>query len=516
MNAKPKEACSLLFVNPCLRKNSFSKLLPIGLGYVMTYFKTRGYSFDLLDVDLNEYSDEYIEDYLRQHPYDFVMLGSIVTHYKWVKWFVNTVKKHQPQAKVIVGNSVAGSIPEVFLKHTQADVVVIGEGEISAYETVEALRQQQSLDDVAGIAFRHPVSHEMIKTPVRATGPVDDFEMVNWDFFDVERYISSASLSHGFDTQNPQAVRVMPVSTARGCVFKCTFCHYVFWNDPYRHRSAESILAEVRRNIEKYQANYINFWDDLSFASAKQAERLADQILASGLKFSWSAAIRVDFFSRNKLPRERCIEIAHKMKAAGCKALGFSLESGNKEILEMMNKRIDVSAFLDTVEILREVDIVCNTSVVFGYPIETRESIRETFAQCLRAKVYPSIGFLLPLPGTGMYDYAKEHGFITDEDAYLDSITERQDICLNMTQLSDEDIMQEIKRGAEQLNELLQLGLDEERYIRTGRYQNDKGVHDKREGPLDPDNIQRNENDFSFNYSQTVFQVDGGKADAVC
>ena len=30
-------------------------------------------------------------------------------------------------------------------------------------------------------------------------------------------------------------------------------------------------------------------------------------------------------------------------------------------------------------------------SVVFGYPIETRETINETFNMCLKAKVYPSI-----------------------------------------------------------------------------------------------------------------------------
>ena len=42
------------------------------------------------------------------------------------------VKKHQPETYVVGGNSVAGSIPEVFLKNTKGDITVIGEGEVSA------------------------------------------------------------------------------------------------------------------------------------------------------------------------------------------------------------------------------------------------------------------------------------------------------------------------------------------------------------------------------------------------
>ena len=118
-----------------------------------------------------------------------------------------------------------------------------------------------------------------------------------------------------------------------------------------------------------YKANYITFWDDLSFASLPQAERFADAILESGLDFKWNAAVRVDLFGNPKHPLERRLAVAKKFKAAGCMDLGFSLESANKEILEMMNKRIEAKYFLEQVRILKEVGIHCSISVVFGYPI---------------------------------------------------------------------------------------------------------------------------------------------------
>ena len=498
MNQKSEE--KILFINPCLRPGGHTKLLPVGLGSVMTYFHERGYKFTLLDIDINEYDDEYIENYLKNNKFDFILFGTIVTHYKWIKWLVNTAKKYQPDSNVIVGNSVASSIPELFLQKTKADIVIIGEGEISAFESVKAVIDNISLNDVTGIAFRTKTGEIKINEP-RKVGNINDFSNINWDFFDVERYLAMPSVKAD---REKDVTRAMPIITARGCAFKCTFCHYVFWNDPYRNRTPKSVLGEIKHLIEKYHITHVDFWDDLSFASAHQVEKMCDEIIASGLKFKWMASVRVDLFSRANLSSDEALNAAKKMKQSGCYDVGFALESGNQEILEMMNKKIDVNAFLDTVNIFKEVDITVNTSVVFGYPTETKETIHETFEQCLKARIYPSIGFLLPLPATGMYDYAKQKGFIVDEDAYLESITERQDICLNMTNLSNEEIMLEIKKGAKVLNETLDLGLDENTYIKTKGYKNSK-IKKKQ---LATSQVSRNENDVSFNYSNTQFKFE--------
>jgi radical SAM superfamily enzyme YgiQ (UPF0313 family) len=327
---------------------------------------------------------------------------------------------------------------------------------------------------------------------------IDQIPRPDWDLFDVDQYFEVTDAPSAFGGQDDAVWRTMPVSTARGCVFSCTFCHIVYQHDPYRHRKSESILEEVHHVLDRYEANYINFWDDLTFYKLSQAEKIVDAILASGRRFSWSAAVRTDLFGNPKIPYEKRLEVARKFKEAGCAALGYSLESGNQAILQMMEKRIEAEYFAEQVSILREVGITSNTSVVIGYPIETRETIRETFAMCERNAIYPSVGFLLPLPDTGMYRYALEHGHITDENAFLDSITERQDICLNMTRMSDEEILEEISAGCGRLNEKLGLGLSEDSYVRTGGYRK----HTK--GTQKP---ERNQGDVSFNYSNQMFDM---------
>ena len=54
----------LLFINPSIRPDSPTIHLPVGLGSVMTYFDQNGYDFDLLDIDLHSYNDDYVENYL--------------------------------------------------------------------------------------------------------------------------------------------------------------------------------------------------------------------------------------------------------------------------------------------------------------------------------------------------------------------------------------------------------------------------------------------------------------------
>ena len=149
-------------------------------------------------------------------------------------------------------------------------------------------------------------------------------------------------------------------------------------------------------------------------------------------------------------------------------------------------------------------------SVVFGYPIETRDTINQTFDMCLEAGIYPSIGYLLPLPATGMYDYAKENGFITNEDAYLDSITERQDLCLNMTSMSDEVVRDAIAEGAKKLNEKLNIGLDKDNLLKTGGYNKHTQKSKLKKFKREMNSLILNYNEADFEYSDAALKEIGG------
>ena len=491
----------ILFIIPSLRLHSKTKFLPVGITSVMTLVDQHDFDFDVFDIDVNDHEDDVVEAYLRDNAYDVVLTGSIVTHYQWMKWLTLTIKHYHPHTKIVVGNSVAGSIPELFLRHSQADFVVIGEGEFGGLAILQALRDNTAFSSIAGIAYKKP-DGSIVVNQKRKACEIDTLPMIDWRFLDVDQYFKKAGKPVAGVINEDAPPKMMPIVTARGCVFKCTFCHYVFWDDAYRHRSAQAIVAEIRRNIDVYGANYFNFWDDLSFSHLDQAEQVVDAILASGLSFQWTAAVRSDLFGNPKRDLARRIRVAEKFKRSGCLRLGYSLESGNQDILDMMNKRVKKEYFTEQAKLLADVDIISDASVVFGYPQETARTIAETFSMCRQARVYPSIGFLLPLPYTKMYEYAKLHGFITDEDAYLDSITERQDININMTKLSDEAILAHIKDGAAALSDDLSLALPTDRLIKTGGYRE----HHKETSSNAEKKLVRTRNDVSLSYAESVFE----------
>ena len=509
-----------LFINVSIRPQAPHRQLPVGLGYVVTLAKEAGFDFDILDIDIERLSDDEVEKFLSKNHYDVIAFGAIVTHYRWVKWLIHTIKEHQPACKVIVGNSVGESIPEILFAASPVDIVVLSEGEVTMVEVLSALKEGKSLGEaiepeipvlhtnghypstikgegVSGIVFRDE-KERLVNTGLRkAVRKIDDLPYPDWDLFDIERYVNAARLTvRGKVTRfDKNSANVMPVNTARGCVFKCTFCHYTQWNDPYRHRSAESVIGEIRRNQKKYGANYINFWDDLTFHKLGPAEKFVDALLEADLGIHWTAAIRMDLFGRLDIPREDRIRVATKFRDAGAVVLGYSLESANAEILKAMNKRVEAEYFEEQINLLREVgDLVSATSVVFGYPEETKETIAETMNLCHKLKIYPSPGFLLPLPATGMWRHAVENGYIEDTEHFLATLTERQDIVLNMTKMGDEELFNEVTNWLRRLNEGMNLGFKEENLIKTGGIQKhtqnqveELEKHQKPHGALNPE-----------------------------
>ncbi len=492
----------ILFINPSLRPGLEGHLyLPVGLGYVVTYVKEKGYDFDLLDIDCGNYTNEYVEKYLSKNKYDVICLGSIVTHYRWMKWCINKIKELQPKSKVVVGNSVGGSIPEVLFQTTKVDVAIYGEAEITITELFDAIKSDLSFGEIDEPRIEVPHNNKGYPATLKGTGipgiiyrtknnlivnngkrkavkNIDEFPYPDWELFDVETYLKKGQ-KYGASQSwyyKPEEAVIMPINTARGCVFKCTFCHYVFWHDPYRHRSSENIIGEIKQNMKKYNANFFNFWDELSFHKIKPAEKFLDDLIKEDLKIHWNCAIRADLMGKNvdnhgnDIPRDIRLNLAKKFVEAGCVSAGYSLESGNDKILETMNKKVKSEYFNEQVNICKEAGLITETSLVIGYPEETKETIAETMMKLEKLGVYPSTGFLLPLPETGMWKHAIENGFIKDIDYYLTQITERQDFSLNLTTMKEQDLKNETTKWLKKLNKTFENNLNNESILKTGGY----------------------------------------------
>ncbi|MCK4819003.1 cobalamin-dependent protein, partial [bacterium] len=292
---------NIALVHPCIRPYLDKAYFPIGLSYIATALQRAGYDFDIIDIEAHRHSNEELQELLGKKVYDVIAFGTLVSGYKYAKKLAAIARKTNPSATIIAGNSVASSIPEHLLTHTDVDIAVKGEGDTTICNLLRALERKTSLANVKGIIFMK--DGQFVDTGYET--PIKNISLLphpNWELFDMETYLSKAIQDVPEPYPIPKnRIRAFVVNTARGCPFHCSFCYHVFQYCKYRYRSPESILSEISALQERYGINYINFFDELTFFSKKQAEAFADLVLSSGIGFYWNADIRADLFSEKDL-----------------------------------------------------------------------------------------------------------------------------------------------------------------------------------------------------------------------
>jgi radical SAM superfamily enzyme YgiQ (UPF0313 family) len=420
-------------VNISLRPRSPVAPYPVGLAYVVTAMCRAGFTFDVIDLEIHPELD--INEELGRKKYDIVAFGTLVSGYRQARDVAAAARQLNSDVTVIAGNSVASSVPELLLRKTEVDVVVKGEGDNTIVSLVRAVIESDSLYGVPGIMFFD--GKTLIDTGhADVIKDVDSIPGPDWDLFEIEQYIDQSHFAAPTAHPTPNGeIRSIYVTGARGCPFHCTFCYHVFNYTGYRRRSAESLLHEIEFYQRKYDVNDVRFSDELTFPNRYTFGAFVDLVLERRLAFTWTAICRGDIFRVR-----RDVPLLRRAREAGCVGIGYSLESANPGILETMNKKLAVEDFCRQKRAVDRAGLVSFTSVVVGYPQETLETIQETFDVCYELDFYPSVGYLLPQPGTFMFDEARKMGKISNVEGYLLRMGDRQDLHVNLTSMSDSEM----------------------------------------------------------------------------
>jgi len=450
----------IVFINLSLRPGSKRKHLPIGLAYVMTGAKRAGFEFDLIDMDIVDMSFDDLKGILEKESYDVYAFGCIVTGFKYVRKAAGIIKFVNPNSLIIAGNSVATSIPRILLEHTDVDILVMGEGDIAIVDLLKNIEERGDYLNVKGIAFKK--DGKVVHSKKRRLEPViDTFGYPDFELFNLLEYRKYGHINA--NVFSSEEVLSFPLSTARGCPYNCTFCYHVFKGEKYRRYSDDTIIDGIKRLYNEYGVNHIRFWDELSFPSIKDVKSLVAKLGKLEFSITWDAPCRAGLFKQEHL------NLIKDMRDVGCDNMAFSLENADPAILAAMDKKITVRSFIEQVEVLQKGGVVPLTSVIFGYPQESVRSIKMTLDVCERCNIFPSVGFLLPLPSTPIYEWAKSNGYIDDEVAYLERIGDRQDFHINLTRMSDEELIERVTMNLENLAE--KQGFKFESVFKTTTYQ---------------------------------------------
>ncbi len=131
-------------------------------------------------------------------------------------------------------------------------------------------------------------------------------------------------------------------------------------------------------------------------------------------------------------------DVLHRMAETGCVWIGYGIESGSRKILKAMNKKATVETAKAAVRNTRKAGIFPNTTFIFGYPGETRETVQETIEFKRNLNIEYGSFFATPYPEAPLYSQIKSR--VTDEEDFIQSVGNATEFTINLTDFDDDTL----------------------------------------------------------------------------
>jgi radical SAM superfamily enzyme YgiQ (UPF0313 family) len=353
---------------------------PHHIAYLRAAATNAGATVSVIDMGLHHHSDKALALELTLHCPDVVGFGCIGGYWQYQQMLrvARVVNEHQHRSRLrfVLGGHMPAADPEWALRVTGADSVVVGDGEAA----MQVLARGGTVDRIARFG-RWP----------------NYLRPEWWDarVYRLQRYPRVGTTQFA-----------MPVLSARGCPFSCSFC---FRMEPgHMPYPTESVMNEIGWLHEWYDVSYINFDDELLMSSDARIQELCEAILR--LPF------RIDWMCNGRLNRATPANL-ELMRRAGCVFVNYGVEALDDGVLEQMNKHLTVSQIHAGVQSTIKAGISPGLNVMWGNPGDTVETLQRLVAFL---HIYDdgaqlrTIRPVTPYPGTALFARAVAEGRLRD------------------------------------------------------------------------------------------------------
>lgn len=353
---------------------------PIGLMYVGAVAREAGHQVRILDRNIDYFSLSKMKSFKPDIVGITSMTGPMLLDAVHVsKKAKEILGKETP---VVWGGVHASILPDETLQNDYIDYVVVGEGEYTFLDLVEALNNgSREIGAIQGLAWKE-AGRVKVNQPRPVLKNLDVLPYLPWDLVNAGKY---------FD------IEIVLVSS-RGCPFSCSFCLSGRRGPEYHYRSFSPgrVVEEIRR-IEKITDNrHLKFHDDFFTSNYSYCKEIFEQLSSD---YSLLLYTRVTFID------DRFLEMLARFRRVW---LSFGVESGSERMLRKYNKKITVQQVKDAFALCRgRKNIRTKASVILGAPTETREEIDMTLN--LMKEINPTrhtYCVYTPYPGSELYDEA--------------------------------------------------------------------------------------------------------------
>ena len=399
----------------------------MGLAHIAAILKQNQIDVEIYHQNYHHYPDHHLTEYLNRNRFDVIGYSTIAGYYEYKKLISisNAINNSQSRPYYILGGHGPSPEPEFFLKKTQADAIVIGEGEVTIIELLDAIESHKPLSSVKGIAYREN-NKVYVNERRQLIREIDTIPFPAYELFPIH-YYRLLRMPH-----TAKSDLVMSMISGRGCTFKCNFCYRL--DKGFRPRSNEGIIEEIKLLKRNYRITYIDFSDDLLMSSVERTESLCRDFIKEKLNIKWCCNGRLNYAKSDVLAL---------MKEAGCVFINYGIEAFDDRILRNMNKALTTKQIVKGVEATLKTGIGPGLNIIFGNIGENKETLKKGTQFLLKYDDFSQMRTIRPVtpyPGSPLYYYAIEKGLLKDcEDFYENKHVNSDLLSVNFTDLTDDD-----------------------------------------------------------------------------
>ena len=359
--------------------------VPLGILYICSHLRAKGFDVEVFDTTFS--SMENLSQRLQWGvPAVLGVYANLMTRKKVVR--ILQIAK-EVGWKTVVGGPEPGAYVSEYLS-AGADVVVIGEGELTMEELLPALQDgsDSALVRVNGIAFKDSSGRVRQTTERMQLSNLDAQPWPARDAVDIGRYMRTWRDAHGRSS--------LSFITARGCPYKCQWCSHQVFGMTHRRRKPAAVVDEVEWILAEYQPDMMWIADDVFTIHHGWLRAYAGEMRRRRLSVPFECISRADRLN------DEALDLLSEL---GCYRLWIGSESGSQRILDAMQRGVTVGQVQSAIAKCRERGIQSGMFLMWGYEGEEIEDIEATIEHVKRSN--PDV-FLTtvsyPIKGTPYYN----------------------------------------------------------------------------------------------------------------
>ena len=366
-------------INPNL--SGCVSILDCGITYLATYINQRtDHTATIWDYTFKrKVWQTYLKEKFATDKPDAIGISFTTLYEGYVRDTINFIRTHcSKKIPIIIGGVHPTLKPDDAIRIDGVDVVVLGEGEETLSDILNALSAGNNLNGIPGLIYKTS-DGEIVQNPLRPwIKDINSLPFPNYDLWEeIDTYFYFLS-------------QLWLIGT-RGCPYSCVNCEELplrraIPGKRYRVRDPKNYVEEISYHYEKYKDRGFRMahpFDPVFPLDRNWTKRFCEEYIKSGLsrKLPFSIFSRGDtFFLNAREGAEFDEEKLRWLAEAGCKEIRVGIESGTERMRnEIHQKNVSNYQLRESFRYFKKYNIITIGYNMLGGPTETKNDLIQTF-----------------------------------------------------------------------------------------------------------------------------------------